>query len=149
MLQAANTDFFNPVAPNTHKSGCQKRTISYTNKASKSQAKLIGRFYSLPPRHQRVKLDKERKTAEEWRDGLVSVRTFFNLFHAGFCSAYVQNPVYMLVVDFREREEWLVCRVATSQHWSTLSSLQNGKVSNCDGQGWALSVFFNFVNDKK
>lgn len=34
---------------------------------------------------------------EEWRDGLISPRTMFNLFHAGYCSAFIQNPTYLLV----------------------------------------------------
>ena len=52
-----------------------------------------------------------RLETEEWRDGLISVRTMFNMFHAGYCSAYVQNPSYMLIVDIRFIENWIVERV--------------------------------------
>jgi len=61
---------------------------------------------------------------EEWRDGLISVRTMFNLFHSGYCSAYIQNPTYMLVLDFRSLEEWLEERVVTSLHHDRLQYLE-------------------------
>jgi len=67
-----------------------------------------------------------RLDTEEWRDGLVSVRTMFNLFHAGYCSAYVQNPTYMLVLDFRSLEDWIVERVVTSIHHERLQSMERG-----------------------
>jgi len=61
---------------------------------------------------------------EEWRDGLVSARTMFNMFHAGYCSAYVQNPTYILVVDFRSLEDWVVERVVTSIHHERLQNIE-------------------------
>ena len=64
---------------------------------------------------------------EEWRDGLISVRTMLNMFHAGYCSAYVQNPSYMLVVDFRSLEDWIVERVLTSFHHERLQNIEKGK----------------------
>lgn len=67
-----------------------------------------------------------RLDTEEWRDGLVSVRTMFNMFHAGYCSAYVQNPSYMLVVDFRPLEDWIVERVVTSLHHERLQNIEKG-----------------------
>jgi hypothetical protein len=72
----------------------------------------------------------------EWRDGLISTRSMFNLFHAGYCSAYIQNPTYLLVraacsstlcsqvLDFRSLEEWLEERVVTSLHHDRLQYLE-------------------------
>ena len=34
--------------------------------------------------------EHHRLDLEEWRDGLISTRSMFNLFHAGYCSAYIQ-----------------------------------------------------------
>jgi len=68
-----------------------------------------------------VKLD-----TEEWRDGLVSPRSMFNMLHAGYCSAYVQNPSYMLVVDFRSLDDWIVERVVTSIHHERLQTIEKG-----------------------
>ena len=67
-----------------------------------------------------------RLETEEWKDGLISVRTMFNMFHAGYCSAYVQNPSYMLVVDFRSLEDWIVERVQTSLHHEWLHNIEKG-----------------------
>jgi len=61
---------------------------------------------------------------EEWRDGLISTRAMFNLFHAGYCSAYIQNPTYLLLLDFRSLEEWLEERVVTSLHHERLQYLE-------------------------
>jgi len=61
---------------------------------------------------------------EEWRDGIISVRTMFNLFHAGYISAYIQNPTYLLVLDFRSLEDWLEERVVTSHHHDRLQYLE-------------------------
>lgn len=61
---------------------------------------------------------------EEWRDGLISVRTMFNLFHSGYYSAYIQNPTYLLVLDFRTLEEWLEERIVTSLHHDRLQYLE-------------------------
>ena len=52
-----------------------------------------------------------------------SARALFNLFHSGYCSAYIQNPAYLLVVDFRSLEDWIVERVITSQHHERLLAL--------------------------
>jgi len=68
-----------------------------------------------------VKLD-----TEEWREGLVSARSMFNMFHAGYCSAYIQNPSYMLILDFRSLEDWIMERVATSLHHERLTSMEKG-----------------------
>ena len=72
-----------------------------------------------------VKLD-----TEEWREGLVSARSMFNMFHAGYCSAYIQNPSYMLILDFRSLEDWIMERVATSLHHERLTSMEKGR-KNC------------------
>jgi len=63
---------------------------------------------------------------EEWRDGLISPRTLYNTFHAGYCSAYIQNPAYLLLIDFRGLEDWVVERVATAQPWSRLEGRTAG-----------------------
>ena len=73
-----------------------------------------------------LKLEPHSPDMEEWRDGLISARTFYNIFHAGFCSPYIQNPHYLLVIDFRELEEWLTHRVATSIHYTMVGDLQEG-----------------------
>lgn len=70
-----------------------------------------------------LKLEPLSPDMEEWKDGLVSVRTFYNIFHAGFCSPYIQNPSYLLIIDFRDMEEWMEIRVATSVHYSRLGDL--------------------------
>ena len=49
MLQAANTDLFNPLVPKVHNAIVSKSTISFTKLASKSQLKLIGGFFFLAP----------------------------------------------------------------------------------------------------
>ena len=82
---------------------------------------------------------------EEWRDGLIrnddmtswcdgrfkmiccSARTLFNTFHAGFCSAYIQNSKYLLLLDFRNVEDWIVERVATSEHHERLRLSDKGE----------------------
>ena len=48
--------------------------------------------------------------------GYISTNMFFNLFHAGFCAPYISNPNYLLLVDFRTREEFDDCR----QEWPDL-----------------------------
>merc|ERR1719348_2252381 len=63
---------------------------------------------------------------EEWRDGLISPRSLFNMLHAGYCSAYVQNPSYMLVLDFRSLEDWIEERLVTSLHYQRLQSVDKG-----------------------
>ena len=40
MLQAANTDLFNPLIPKAHNSQVSKSTDSFINKVCKSQLKL-------------------------------------------------------------------------------------------------------------
>ena len=52
-----------------------------------------------------------------------SARALFNLFHSGYCSAYIQNPAYLLVVDFRSLEDWIVERVITSHHHERLLAI--------------------------
>ena len=47
-----------------------------------------------------------------------SARSFFNIFHAGFSSAYIQNLKYLLLLDFRSVEDWIVERVTTSHHYN-------------------------------
>lgn len=71
-----------------------------------------------------LKLDPAGLDLEEWRYGLISVRTMFNLFHAGYCSAYIQNPTYLLVLDFRSLEDWLEERIVTSLHHERLPYLE-------------------------
>ena len=44
MLQAANTDLFNPLVPRAHNSECQNQSFPLQTKASQSQLKLIGGF---------------------------------------------------------------------------------------------------------
>ena len=45
-----------------------------------------------------------------------SARTLYNVFHAGFVSAYIQNTRYLLLIDFRGVEDWAEQRLATSTH---------------------------------
>ena len=52
-----------------------------------------------------------------------SARALFNMFHSGYCSAYIQNPAYLLLVDFRTLEDWIVERVITSHHHERLLAL--------------------------
>ena len=52
-----------------------------------------------------------------------SARALFNMFHSGYCSAYIQNPAYLLLVDFRTLEDWIVERVITSHHHERLLDL--------------------------
>jgi len=61
---------------------------------------------------------------EDWKEGLISARTFYNWFHAGFCSAYIQNPQYMLIIDFRHIEDWLKERVRTSINYKHFQNIQ-------------------------
>ena len=56
-----------------------------------------------------------------------SARALFNLFHSGYCSAYIQNPAYLLVVDFRSLEDWIVERVMTSHHHERLLVIDRSK----------------------
>jgi len=71
-----------------------------------------------------LKVQPNSLNCEEWREGLISPRTFYNWFHAGYCSAYIQNPRYMLILDFRDVEEWLEERIATSVHYHQLHLFQ-------------------------
>lgn len=73
-----------------------------------------------------LKLLPNSLSSEEWREGLISPRTFFNWCHAGYCSAYVQNPSYMLIVDFRCLEDWLAERVVTSIQHDRLPDYEQG-----------------------
>ena len=59
---------------------------------------------------------------------VVSARALFNIFHSGYCSAYIQNPAYLLVVDFRTLEDWIVERVITSHHHERLLAIDRSKV---------------------
>ncbi len=43
------------------------------------------------------------------------------MFHAGFCGPYIANPNYLLLVDFRTREEYDESRLATSVHYESLT----------------------------
>lgn len=94
---------------------------------SKTQASAMTRMMEYEQmaaaEDQDLKLTPCLMDLEEWRDGLVSARTAFNMFHDGYCSAYIQNPTYMLVVDFRCLDDWLTERVVTSLHFERLSSI--------------------------
>ena len=50
MLQAANTDLFNPLVPEAHNSECNL-PFPVQIKAAKVNLKPIGGFLLLPPRH--------------------------------------------------------------------------------------------------
>ena len=64
---------------------------------------------------------------EDWGEpGLVSPRTAFNMMNAGYCSAFIQNPSYILVLDFRCLDSWLLERVVTSLHYERLPHLEKG-----------------------
>ena len=52
-----------------------------------------------------------------------SCRSLHNIFHSGYCSAYIQNYKYLLLLDFRSVEDWIVERVITSQHYNQFSIL--------------------------
>jgi len=71
-----------------------------------------------------LKVEPKSLSSEDWKEGLISPRTFYNWFHAGFCSAYIQNPKYMLIIDFRHIEDWLKERVATSIHHDRIQQYQ-------------------------
>ncbi|XP_023325493.1 uncharacterized protein LOC111699140 [Eurytemora carolleeae] len=71
-----------------------------------------------------LKIQPNSLKTEEWREGLISTRTFYNWFHAGYCSAYIQNPLYMLILDFRSVDDWLKERVPTSVHYERLHLYQ-------------------------
>ena len=52
MVQAANTDLFNPSVPKAHNSECQNLQFPLLFKAGKSQIKAkCLEFYFLHPRH--------------------------------------------------------------------------------------------------
>ena len=48
-----------------------------------------------------LKVQPNILSAEQFRGGYISAFQFYNQFHAGFCSPYIHNPDYMLIVDFR------------------------------------------------
>ena len=62
-----------------------------------------------------------------------SARALFNMFHSGYCSAYIQNPAYLLLVDFRTLEDWIVERVITSNHHERLLALDRSMMMD-DGR---------------
>ena len=64
----------------------------------------------------------------EWLRAFFSARALFNMFHSGYCSAYIQNPAYLLLVDFRTLEDWIVERVITSNHHERLLALDRSKM---------------------
>lgn len=72
-----------------------------------------------------LKVEPNSLSCEEWKEGLISARTFYNWFHAGFISAYIQNPKYMLIIDFRHLEDWLKERVVTSVHHDRIHNYHN------------------------
>ena len=50
MLQAANTDLFNPLVPKAQNSECQNLILPFLIKSLKVNLKLISGFYFLYPR---------------------------------------------------------------------------------------------------
>jgi len=71
-----------------------------------------------------LKVEPNSLSCEDWEEGLISPRMFYNWFHAGFCSAYIQNPKYMLIIDFRHIEDWLKERIVTSVHHHRIHNYQ-------------------------
>jgi len=55
---------------------------------------------------------------ENYRDGYISPGQFYNHFHDGLCAPYLKNPTYMLIIDFRTREEFDASHLLTSIHCS-------------------------------
>ena len=51
MLQAANTDLFDPSVPKAHNSECQNQPFPLRIKPVKVNLKLLADFYFLHPRH--------------------------------------------------------------------------------------------------
>ena len=52
----------------------------------------IVKMFTMFTAHHRLDL-------EEWRDGLISTRAMFNLFHAGYCSAYIQVRIKSMLLS--------------------------------------------------
>ena len=69
----------------------------------------------------------------------------FNLFHSGYCSAYIQNPAYLLVVDFRTLEDWIVERVITSHHHERLLAIDRSKYETEGVVGVLRCFWFRFI----
>ena len=76
-----------------------------------------------------------------------SARTLFNTFHAGFCSAYIQNSKYLLLLDFRNVEDWVVERVATSEHHDRLKFSDKGEDDTFLIVGDILIVLYSGLQD--
>lgn len=97
--------------------------------SSKSSASAVARMLEYEQmaatEDQGLKLDPGRLDSEEWREGLVSPRSAFNMIHAGYCSAYFQNPTYLLIVDFRCLEDWITERLVTSIHHERFTSISD------------------------
>ena len=72
------------------------------SKESFSKTKFCSFFFSESRRYLRgLKVQPDILSAEQFRGGYISAFQFYNQFHAGFCSPYIHNPDYMLIVDFR------------------------------------------------
>jgi len=65
-----------------------------------------------------LKVQPNILSAEQFRGGYISAFQFYNQFHAGFCSPYIHNPDYMLIVDFRTLEEYQNSHILTAVHHS-------------------------------
>ena len=68
-----------------------------------------------------LSIEPKSLTPEDLRYGYVSANMFFNLFHAGFCAPYIQNPNYMLLVDFRTKEEYNDGHLLTAIHYESFT----------------------------
>jgi len=101
--------------------GCSNSKVS-----SNAATRMLEYEHIAATENDGLKTVPVRLDTEEWRDGLISVRTMFNMFHSGYCSAYIQNPSYMIVIDFRSLEDWIVERVITSMHHDRLQNIEKG-----------------------
>jgi len=100
--------------------GCSNSKVSESNPAMR----MLEYERMAEQAEKGLKVEPKFLDNEDWREGLISARTFYNWFHAGFCSAYIQNPQYMLIIDFRSIEDWLKERVKTSIHYKHFQNIQ-------------------------
>ena len=80
------------------------KTLKNSNKIIVSFFSRVKKYISFPESRsylKSLKVQPNLLSAEQFRGGYISAFQFYNQFHAGFCSPYIYNPNYMLIVDFR------------------------------------------------
>ncbi len=90
---------------------------------------------------QNLQLKPQSLMPEELRYGYISANLYFNLFHAGFCAPYIANPNYMLLVDFRSREEYDESHLVTAVHHDRFDW---ASVDYSDLAAYSVVVFYDF-----